>query len=58
MMSDPRLARAMIDVLERPEQPHTLDSLAAAAGMSRTVFADKFREVFAQSPNEFIQEFR
>jgi AraC family transcriptional activator of mtrCDE len=58
MMSDPRLARAMINVLERPEQPHTLDSLAAAAGMSRTVFADKFREVFAQSPNEFIQEFR
>ena len=58
MMSDPRLARAMINVLERPEQPHTLESLAAAAGMSRTVFADKFREVFAQSPNEFIQEFR
>jgi AraC family transcriptional activator of mtrCDE len=58
MMSDPRLARAMINVLERPEQPHTLDSLAAAAGMSRTVFADRFREVFAQSPNEFIQEFR
>jgi AraC family transcriptional activator of mtrCDE len=58
MMSDPRLARAMINVLERPEQLHTLESLAAAAGMSRTVFADKFREVFAQSPNEFIQEFR
>ncbi|WP_375413287.1 helix-turn-helix domain-containing protein [uncultured Bradyrhizobium sp.] len=58
MMSDPRLARAMIDVLERPEQPHTLESLAAAAGMSRTVFADRFREVFAQSPTEFIQEFR
>jgi AraC-like DNA-binding protein len=58
MMSDPRLARAMINVLERPEQPHTLESLAAAAGMSRTVFADKFREVFAQSPNEFVQEFR
>lgn len=58
MMGDPQLARAMIDVLERPEQPHTLESLAEAAGMSRTVFTDKFREVFAQSPNEFIQAFR
>jgi transcriptional regulator GlxA family with amidase domain len=58
MLSDPRLARAMINVLARPEQPHTLESLAAAAGMSRTVFADRFREVFAQSPNEFILEFR
>lgn len=58
MMTDPRLARAMINVLERPEQSHTLESLATAAGMSRTVFIDKFREVFAQSPNEFIQELR
>ncbi len=58
MMSDPRLARAMIDVLERPGQPHTLESLAAAAGMSRTGFGERFREMFAQSPNEFVQEFR
>lgn len=58
MMSDPRLARAMIDVLERPEQDHTLESLAAAAGMSRSGFADRFREVFSQSPNEFIQDLR
>jgi AraC family transcriptional regulator, activator of mtrCDE len=58
MMSDPRLARAMITVLERPEQDHTLESLAAEAGMSRTGFADRFREVFSQSPNEFIQDLR
>ncbi len=58
MMSDPRLARAMINVLERPEQDHTLESLAAAAGMSRTGFGDRFREVFSQSPNEFIQDLR
>lgn len=58
MMSDPRLARAMINVLERPEQNHTLESLAAAAGMSRTGFGDRFREVFSQSPNEFVQDLR
>lgn len=48
----------MINVLERPEQNHTLESLAAAAGMSRTGFGDRFREVFSQSPNEFVQDLR
>jgi AraC family transcriptional regulator, activator of mtrCDE len=58
IMSDPRLARALVDVLERPERLHTLESLAAAAGMSRTAFIDRFREVFDQTPLEFIQAIR
>lgn len=58
MVSDRRLARAMIHILERPEQPHTVDTLAAAAGMSRTAFLERFRETFSQSPIEFVQEFR
>jgi AraC-like DNA-binding protein len=58
MMRDPRLARAMIHVLERPEAAHTVDTLAMAAGMSRTLFLERFREAFSQSPTEFIQEFR
>jgi AraC family transcriptional regulator, activator of mtrCDE len=58
MVSDPRLARAMIHILERPEQPHTVDTLAAAAGMSRTAFLERFKEAFSQSPIEFLQEFR
>jgi AraC-like DNA-binding protein len=58
MMRDPRLARAMVHVLERPEAAHTVDTLATTAGMSRTVFLERFREAFSQSPTEFIQEFR
>lgn len=58
MMSDPQLARAMLHILERPEQPHTVDTLALAAGMSRTVFLERFRKAFSQSPMEFLQEFR
>jgi AraC family transcriptional regulator, activator of mtrCDE len=58
MMSDPKLARAMVHILERPEQPHTVDTLAFAAGMSRTTFLERFREAFSQSPIEFLQEFR
>lgn len=58
MMSDPQLARAMVHILERPEQPHTVDTLAVAAGMSRTTFLERFKAAFAQSPMEFLQEFR
>jgi AraC family transcriptional activator of mtrCDE len=58
MMSDPRLARAMIHILERPADVHTIDTLAAAAGMSRTTFLERFRETFSQSPIEFLQGFR
>lgn len=57
MVSDPRLARAMVHILERPEYPHTVDTLAAAAGMSRTAFLERFRAA-SQSPIEFLQEFR
>jgi AraC-like DNA-binding protein len=58
MMSDPRLARSMIHILERPADAHTVDTLAAAAGMSRTTFLERFRETFSQSPIEFLQGFR
>lgn len=58
MMSDPRLARAMVHILERPGQPHTVDTLAISAGMSRTTFLERFKAAFSQSPMEFLQEFR
>ena len=58
MLGDPRLARAMINVIEHPDQPHTLESLAIAAGMSRSAFSDRFKEVFGHTPNDFVQECR
>lgn len=58
MMTDPRLARAMAGVLERPDGQHSIESLAAVAGMSRSAFIETFRKVFAQSPNQFLQGFR
>ena len=58
MMADPRLARAMAGVLARPDEQHSIDSLATVAGMSRSAFIDTFRKVFAKNPSEFLQEFR
>lgn len=55
---DPRLARALCAVLAKPGAPHTLQSLANEAGMSRSVFAERFVTAYGQSPFEFVQAAR
>jgi AraC-like DNA-binding protein len=57
-LQDRRLARAIIEILERPAAKHTVDSLAASAGMSRSTFAERFAEAFGQAPIEFVQRVR
>lgn len=57
-LEDHRLARAVIGVLEQPSAPHTVDSLASLAGMSRSTFAARFAQVFGQTPIEFVQHVR
>lgn len=57
-LQDPRLARAITSVLEKPAAPHTVESLATLAGMSRSTFAEHFSRIFDQSPIEFVQRVR
>ncbi len=57
-LEDHRLARAVTGVLEQPSAPHTVDSLASLAGMSRSTFAARFAQVFGQTPIEFVQHVR
>ncbi len=38
--------------------PHTVESLAIEIGMSRSTFADRFSQVFDQSPIEFVLRVR
>lgn len=57
-LGDHRLARAVVGVLEQPAAPHTVDSLASLAGMSRSTFAARFAQVFEQTPIEFVQSVR
>ena len=58
LSGDPRLARAVIAVLEHPGAPHTVASLAERAGMSRASFADHFSQAFEGGPMEFVQKVR
>lgn len=57
-LRDPRLARAVVAVLEEPAAPHSVESLASLAGMGRASFADHFSRAFGQGPIEFVQKAR
>ncbi len=57
-LKEPKLARAVLAILERPGAPFTVESLAVLAGMSRASFADRFSQVFDQAPMDFVQRVR
>jgi AraC-like DNA-binding protein len=57
-LQDPRLARAVTEVLDNPAAPHSVESLAVKAGMSRASFAERFAQIYSQTPMEFVQKVR
>lgn len=57
-LTDPRLARSIDKILDDPSAPHSVDSLAEAANMSRSAFAKNFHEAFAMSPMKLVNEVR
>lgn len=51
--------RKIVDLMKNdPAREYTLDSLAEAAGMSRTVFHRLFTETYGGSPLSLLREFR
>ncbi|WP_237173630.1 AraC family transcriptional regulator [Paracandidimonas lactea] len=57
-LSDHRLARALVAMHESPGEPWTLTRMAEHAGMSRTAFANTFREVVGQTPADYLSDWR
>lgn len=57
-LGDDRLVRALDVMLGAPEQPHTLESVARAAGMSRSAFAERFSSTFGRTAMELLREVR
>jgi AraC-like DNA-binding protein len=52
------LGRTVSAMLDRPEDGHTVQSLADVAGMSRATFAEHFRKAFGRTPVDFLKEVR
>jgi len=57
-LADPRLARAVTAMHERPDRLWTLDDLAEVTGMSRTNFARHFRDVAGATPMDYLARWR
>lgn len=57
-LSHPRLRHALVAMHESPGRAWTLESLAATAGMSRTRFAEAFRETVGATPADYLAGWR
>ena len=58
LMTGARLAGVVAAILDRPQDNHTVDSLAAIAGMSRSRFSHHFTLAYDVSPKSFVQTAR
>ncbi|MDQ3074427.1 MAG: AraC family transcriptional regulator [Pseudomonadota bacterium] len=55
---DPRLVQALLELLEDPAREHTVEELAAASGMSRSLFSERFSEAFDRPPMDLLKQIR
>jgi AraC family transcriptional activator of mtrCDE len=58
MLSDPQIARVFADMVARPGSPHSVQSLARTAGLSRSAFMARFRERLGRSPMIALRDLR
>ncbi|MBN9661389.1 MAG: AraC family transcriptional regulator [Acidobacteria bacterium] len=55
---DPQVGTALSAIHASVNTPWTVESLAEAAGMSRSAFAARFKELLGQTPLEYVTEWR
>jgi AraC-like DNA-binding protein len=55
---DPQMGTALSAIHDRVNSPWTVESLAGVAGMSRSAFAARFKELLGQTPLEYVTEWR
>ena len=57
-LEDERLARALDHILRSPGDPHSVESLAETASMSRSAFAETFASAFGLPPMSMVRRIR
>lgn len=58
MLSDPRIARALAEMISRPGAPHSVQTLSRTAGMSRSAFMSRFADICGASPMTVLRQLR
>ncbi len=57
-LTDPAVARALDSLHRAPERAWTADELARTAGMSRSVFYERFSQVLGETPSAYLARWR
>jgi AraC-like DNA-binding protein len=57
-ISDPQLKTAITSIHDNPANPWSVKKLAQQVGMSRSIFALKFKEKVGESPMEYLTRWR
>ncbi|NOR43178.1 MAG: helix-turn-helix domain-containing protein [Gammaproteobacteria bacterium] len=57
-LKDSRLSKALTSFHKQPENTWTVQTLSEEAGMSRSAFADKFKQMVDMSPMEYVTGWR
>lgn len=57
-LSDARLAKAVTAMHDHPERSWSLEHLAEVSGMSRSRFANHFRETVGMTPHDYLTDWR
>lgn len=57
-LGDETLWPPLQSMLDNPERGHTVDSLAALAGLSRSIFAERFHAAYGSGPIDVLRSIR
>lgn len=57
-LADPRLVKALVQMLESPAREYELEDLARISGMSRSLFSERFTEAFGRPPMVLLKNIR
>jgi AraC-like DNA-binding protein len=57
-MRDERIGRALAAIHRKPGEPWSVESLAAVAGVSRSIFAERFAKLVGMPPARYVARWR
>jgi AraC family transcriptional regulator, activator of mtrCDE len=58
VLNDPQIARALSDMVARPDAPHSVETLSGTSALSRSAFMLRFTKALGASPMTVLREMR
>jgi AraC family transcriptional activator of mtrCDE len=58
VLKDPQIARALSDMVARPNAPHSIETLSCASALSRSAFMSRFTKALGASPMTVLRQMR